>query len=80
MSNVEISGLKSAYKHAAQCAYGANMSISAALVVEVDERIAELEKALSDLIERAAQRGSWEHFPQSYLDDAFKVLLKEQGK
>tara|TARA_R110002153_G_scaffold162174_1_gene314649 strand:+ start:87 stop:416 length:330 start_codon:yes stop_codon:yes gene_type:complete len=44
------------------------------------ERIAELEKALSDLIERAAQRDSWKYFPQSYLDEAFKVLLKEQGK
>ena len=46
MSNVEISGLKSAYKHAKQCSYGANMSISAALVVDMAKRIAELEKSL----------------------------------
>ena len=44
------------------------------------KRIVELEKALSDLIERAAQRDSWKYFPESYLDEAFKVLLKEQGK
>ena len=50
MSNVEISGLKSAYKHAEQCAYGANMSISAALVVDMANRIAELEKELSNQI------------------------------
>ena len=49
-------------------------------VYELIDRIAELEKALSDLIERAAQRGSGKYFPESYLDEAFKVLLKEQGK
>ena len=47
---------------------------------EKDKRIIELEKALSDLIERAAQRDSWKYFPESYLDEAFKVLLKEQGE
>ena len=47
---------------------------------EKDKRISKLEKALSDLIERAAQRDSWKYFPESYLDEAFKVLLKKQGK
>ena len=47
---------------------------------EKNERISKLEKALSDLIERAAQRDSWKYFPESYLDEAFKVLLKKQGK
>ena len=44
MNNQEIVGMNSAYKHAKQCSYGANMSISAALIVEMVERIAELEK------------------------------------
>ena len=44
MNNQEIVGMNSAYKHAKQCSYGANMSISAALIVEMVERIAELDK------------------------------------
>ena len=43
-TNQKILGMDPAYKHAKQCSYGANMSISAALVVEMVERIAELEK------------------------------------
>jgi hypothetical protein len=46
MNNQEIVGMNSAYEHAKQCAYGANMSISAALVVDMTKRIAELEKEL----------------------------------
>ena len=44
MNNQEIVGMNSAYEHAKQCAYGANMSISAALVVDMAKRIAELER------------------------------------
>ena len=48
MNNQEIVGMNSAYEHAKQCAYGANMSISAALVVDMVKRIAELEKEASN--------------------------------
>ena len=44
MNNQKILGMNAACEHAKQCTYGANMSISAALVVEMAERIAELEK------------------------------------
>tara|TARA_R110002073_G_scaffold334223_2_gene523299 strand:- start:2074 stop:2412 length:339 start_codon:yes stop_codon:yes gene_type:complete len=43
MNNQEILGMEPAYEHACQCAYGANMSISAPLVVDMVERIVELE-------------------------------------
>ena len=43
MNNQEILGVDSAYEHAKQCAHGVNMSISAALVIDMAERIAELE-------------------------------------
>ena len=46
MNNQDILGMNSAYEHAKQCAYGANMSISAALVVDMAKLIAELEKEL----------------------------------
>ena len=47
MNNQEILGMKPACEHAKQCAYGANMSISAALVVAMGKRIAELEAMLA---------------------------------
>ncbi len=50
MNNQEILGMNSAHEHAKQCAYGANMSISAALVVDMAKRIAELEKDKSTLL------------------------------
>ena len=47
MNNQEILGMNSAHEHAKQCAYGANMSISAALVVDMVKRIAKLEVKLT---------------------------------
>ena len=44
MNNQEIVGMNLVYEHAKQCTYGANMSISATLVVDMAKRIAELEK------------------------------------
>ena len=49
MNNQDILGMNSAYEHAKQCAYGANMSISAALVVDMVKRIAELGKEREEL-------------------------------
>jgi hypothetical protein len=40
-------------------------------------RIAELTNALSLLIDRAGECDSWESFPESWLDEAFAVLLGE---
>tara|TARA_R110000787_G_scaffold267189_1_gene373494 strand:- start:129 stop:440 length:312 start_codon:yes stop_codon:yes gene_type:complete len=38
------------------------------------ERIAELEKSLDKLINRAQQVDSWESFPDSWLDEAYEAL------
>ena len=38
------------------------------------ERIAELEKALDKLIDRAQQVDSWESFPDSWLNEAYEAL------
>ena len=39
-----------------------------------DQRIAELEKSLDKLINRAQQVDSWESFPDSWLDEAYEAL------
>tara|TARA_R110000744_G_scaffold113564_1_gene212666 strand:+ start:419 stop:643 length:225 start_codon:yes stop_codon:yes gene_type:complete len=70
--NVEISGLKSAYKHASQRTYGANMSISAALVVERVERIENFEQCASRLL--SLQRNG-EEYPLQI--DKMKILLEQ---
>lgn len=49
MKKEEIFGMSAAYEHAKQCTYGANMSISATLVVDMAERIAELEKDIDHM-------------------------------
>ena len=46
MNNKEMIGMFSAYAAAKEMPYGSNMTISAALVVEMVERIVELEKEL----------------------------------
>jgi hypothetical protein len=46
MNNKEMIGMFSAYAAAKEMPYGSNMTISAALVVEMVERIIELEKEL----------------------------------
>ena len=40
----------------------------------LQKRIAELEQALNKLIEQASECDGWESFPETYLDEAFKVL------
>jgi hypothetical protein len=47
MNNKEMIGMFSAYAAAKEMPYGSNMTISAALVVEMVERIVELEKELA---------------------------------
>jgi hypothetical protein len=46
MNNKEMIGMFSAYAAAKEMPYGSNMTISAALVVEMVERIVELERNL----------------------------------
>jgi hypothetical protein len=48
MNNQDILGMDSALAAAKEMPYGANMPISAALVIEMVERIAELENARSE--------------------------------
>ena len=50
MRDQDILGMKSASEHAKECDYGSNMFISAALVVEMADRIAELELKQRDII------------------------------
>jgi len=47
MTDQDILGMKSASEYAKECDYGSNMFISASLVVEMTERIAELEKSIT---------------------------------
>jgi hypothetical protein len=49
MNNQEMIGMFSAYTAAKEMPYGSNMTISAALVVEMVERIVELEKENAEL-------------------------------
>jgi hypothetical protein len=74
MSNQEILGMDSANAAAKEMPYGSNMTISAALVIEMVKRIVELEKALNKLIDRAQQVDSWESFPESWIDEAYEAL------
>jgi hypothetical protein len=55
MNNKEMIGMFSAYAAAKEMPYGSNMTISAALVVEMVERIVELEKDKINLIEEFAE-------------------------
>ena len=76
MNNQEIVGMNSAYKHAKQCSYGANMSISAALIVEMVERIAELDKerfTFKKIISNPAMADQ-----EKYVH--IRDMLKEQGE
>jgi hypothetical protein len=74
MNNQEMIGMFSAHTAAKEMPYGSNMTISATLVIEMVERIVELEKALDKLIDRAQQVDSWESFPDGWLDEAFEAL------
>jgi hypothetical protein len=51
MNNQEILGMDSANAAAKEMPYGSNMTISAALVIEMVERITDLENALKNLLE-----------------------------
>ena len=55
MNNKEMIGMFSAYAAAKEMSYGSNMTISAALVIEMVKRIVELEKDKINLIEEFAE-------------------------
>jgi hypothetical protein len=74
MNDQEILGMDSAHTAAKEMPYGSNMTISAALVIDMVKRIVELEKALDKLIDRAQQVDGWESFPDSWLNEAYEVL------
>ena len=77
MNNQEILGMNSAYEHAKQCAYGANMSISAALVVDMAKRIAEIEKDIA-FLQSCVNSGETASKADRPSNQA--KALKEQGK
>ena len=52
MNNKEMIGMFSAYAAAKEMPYGSNMTISAALVIEMTKRIVELEKDNAKLNQR----------------------------
>jgi hypothetical protein len=43
-----------------------------------NQKVAELEKALDKLIDRAQQVDSWESFPESWIDEAYAVLKESK--
>ncbi len=51
MKDQEIVGMGSAHTAAKEMPYGSNMTISAALVIEMDERIVELEAKNAKMLE-----------------------------
>jgi hypothetical protein len=69
MKDQEILGMDSALAAAKEMPYGANMPISAALVIEMVERIVELEK------EASTQKGLW-----VTSDDLQAWRLEQQAK
>ena len=83
MNNQEIVGMNSAYEHAKQCSYGANMSISAALVVDMGKRIAELEKTCksrSDTIIEYSNKIAKLEVKLTSANNIIKIMYMEQGK
>ena len=89
MNNQEILGMKPAYEHACQCAYGANMSISAALVVDMVERIVELEKVEIETVTKVRKMFVANARKFGYFDSVGHTIqelqslekkLKEQGE
>ena len=44
----------------------------------LEAKIAELEKALDKIIDRAQKVDGWESFPESWIDEAYEAL-KEKG-
>ena len=44
------------------------------IIVELETRIAELERALDKIIGRAQEVDGWESFPESWIDEAYEAL------
>ncbi len=67
MNNKEMIGMFSAYAAAKEMPYGSNMTISAALVVEMAERVVELEGELRSLVRGIKDLGkkSYDQFPDT---------------
>jgi hypothetical protein len=76
MNNQEIIGMDSAHTAAKEMPYGSNMTISAALVIEMVERTVELERELSSLVRGIKDLGSisYDQFPDT---KAAENILKE---
>jgi hypothetical protein len=53
--------------------YAAKLLCSSRSLADI-KRIIELENALDKLIDRAQQVDSWESFPESWIDEAYKSL------
>ena len=78
----KILGADSAYAAAKEMPYCSNMSISANLVIEIVERIAELENLINTQVFPSSGDGFSSEYIKGYeeaLGDLDKIL-KEQGK